>query len=58
MTKALVAQGRIGEAYLAGEGWAKQQGLEIAAAPRETYWRDFFDAADDDEVFDVAWPVR
>ncbi|MBO0868313.1 MAG: GyrI-like domain-containing protein [Micromonosporaceae bacterium] len=58
VTKALVVQGRIGEAYLAGEAWAKQQGLGIAAAPRETYWRDFFAAADQDEVFDVAWPVH
>jgi hypothetical protein len=28
------------------------------AAPRETYWTDFWSAADDDEVFDVAFPVR
>jgi effector-binding domain-containing protein len=47
-----------GDVYVAIENWIEGQGLEIAAAPRETYWTDFYSAAADDEVFDVAFPVR
>jgi hypothetical protein len=40
------------------ETWIGGHDLEIAAAPRETYWTDFHAAADNDAVFDVAFPVR
>lgn len=56
--KGTVLSGKIGDVYAAIEKWIEGQGMEIAAAPRETYWTDFFDAAEDDEVFDVAFPVR
>ena len=56
--KRTVQSGDIGEVYVAIEGWIESHGQEIAAAPRETYWTDFFGAAADDEVFDVAFPVR
>lgn len=49
--------GRLGSVYEASEKWVGGQGLTVAGAPRETYWTDFFSAAPDDEVFDVAWPV-
>ena len=55
--KRTVQSGEIGDVYMAIGKWIEDQGLEIAAAPRETYWTDFFSAAADDEVFDVAFPV-
>lgn len=55
--KRTVLSGKIGDVYVAIEEWIAGQGLEVAAAPRETYWTDFFSAAEDDEVFDVAFPV-
>jgi effector-binding domain-containing protein len=55
--KRTVQSGKLGDVYVAIEKWIEDQGLEIAAAPRETYWTDFFSAAEDDEVFDVAFPV-
>ena len=55
--KRTVQSGKIGDVYVAIEEWIGDQGLEVAAAPRETYWTDFFSAAEDDEVFDVAFPV-
>jgi hypothetical protein len=56
--KRTVQSGKIGDVYVAIEQWIRDQGLEVAAAPRETYWTDFFSAAADDEVLDVAFPVR
>ena len=56
--KRTVESGGIGEVYLGIENWLADHGLEIAAAPRETYWTDFWSATADDEVFDVAFPVR
>ncbi len=56
--KRTVQSGAVGDVYVAIENWIEGQGLEIAAAPRETYWTDFYSAAADDEVFDVAFPVR
>lgn len=56
--KRTVQSGKIGDVYVAIEKWIEGQGLEVAAAPRETYWTDFFAAAEDDEVLDVAFPVR
>lgn len=57
VTKAQVTSGQLGGVYEAVEKWASDQGLRISAAPRETYWTDFMGAGDDDEVFDVAFPV-
>lgn len=56
--KRTVESGATGDVYMEIEKWIDGQGLQIAAAPRETYWTDFFDAAADDEVFDVSFPVR
>ena len=56
--KRTVQSGAVGDVYVAIENWIEGQGLEIAAAPRETYWTGFYSAAADDEVFDVAFPVR
>jgi hypothetical protein len=57
VTKGQVTSGQLGGVYEAVEKWVSDQGLRIAAAPRETYWTDFMSAGDDDEVFDVAFPV-
>lgn len=56
--KGTVQSGELGDVYVAIERWIEDQGLEVSAAPRETYWTDFYSAAEDDEVFDVAFPVR
>jgi effector-binding domain-containing protein len=58
VTKKTVESGHIGDVYLAIERWIDANGMDIAAAPRETYWTDFFDADGNDEVLDVAFPVR
>jgi hypothetical protein len=58
VTRNTVESGRLGEVYLAIESWLGGHEMEIAAAPRETYWTDFYAAEGDDEVFDVAFPVR
>jgi effector-binding domain-containing protein len=56
--KNTVTSGQIGDVYVGIEQWIASNGLDIAAAPRETYWTDFFDADGKDEVFDVSFPVR
>ena len=56
--KRTVQSGGVGDVYGGIGKWIEGQGLEIAAAPRETYWTGFYTAAADDEVFDVAFPVR
>ena len=56
--KTTVLSGDIGDVYVGIEQWIASNGLEVAAAPRESYWTDFFDAEDKDEVLDVAFPVR
>jgi effector-binding domain-containing protein len=58
VTKNTVVSGRIGDVYLTIEQWIGSNGLDIAAAPRETYWTDFYSANADDVVLDVAYPVR
>jgi len=58
VTKKRVLSGELGGVYPAIERWIDGHDLEISAAPRETYWTDFGSAAPDDEVFDVAFPVR
>jgi hypothetical protein len=55
--KSQVTTGRLGGVYGGIEKWISDHGLAVARAPRETYWTDFTAAADDDEVFDVAFPV-
>ena len=57
VTKGQVLSGQLGDVYEAVEKWALDRGLRTAGAPREVYWTDFTAAGDDDEVFDVAWPV-
>jgi hypothetical protein len=57
VTKAQVTTGQLGGVYPAIEKWISEHGLAVARAPRETYWTDFYGAADDDEVFDVAFPI-
>jgi len=57
VTKTVVTSGQLGGVYEAVEKWVGDQGLRITAAPRETYWTDFRAAGDDDEVFDIAFPV-
>ena len=57
VTKAHVTTGQLGGVYEAVEQWIGANGHAVARAPRETYWTDFMDAKDDDEVFDVAFPV-
>ncbi len=56
--KITVESGHIGDVYLAIEQWLGSNALDIAAAPRETYWTDFHAADGSDVVFDVAFPVR
>jgi len=58
VTKNTVQSGLIGDVYMAIEQWVGDNGLDVAAAPRESYWTDFYAAGGDDEVLDVAYPVR
>jgi effector-binding domain-containing protein len=58
VAKDTVQSGHIGDVYLAIERWIGSNELEVAAAPRETYWTDFYTADGSDVVFDVAFPVR
>jgi hypothetical protein len=55
--KSQVTTGQLGGVYEGIEKWISDHGLAVARAPRETYWTDFPAAAEDDEVFDVAFPV-
>lgn len=57
VTKGQVTSGQLGGVYETVENWALEKGLQVTGAPREVYWTDFMAAGDDDEVFDVAWPV-
>jgi len=56
--KDTVISGHLGDVYVAIEKWIASNELDVAAAPRETYWTDFYSASKDDVVFDVAFPVR
>ncbi|HXM59110.1 MAG TPA: GyrI-like domain-containing protein [Candidatus Dormibacteraeota bacterium] len=58
LTRAQTEPATLGSAYAEVERWIGAQGLDVAAAPREVYYRDYFSAGPDDEVFDVAWPIR
>jgi hypothetical protein len=57
VTKGTVLSGGLGAVYEAVEKWVAAEGLRVAAAPREVYWTDFMSAGEDDEVFDVAFPI-
>ena len=57
VTKEQVVTGALGGVYEAIEKWIGEQGLVVAAAPRETYWTDFRAAGAQDPVFDVSFPV-
>jgi effector-binding domain-containing protein len=48
----------LGKAYEAVERWLLDQGYEVAAAPREVYWTDYFGASPHDDVCDIAWPIE
>jgi hypothetical protein len=58
VTKSTVESGHLGDIYIAIEKWIGSKELDIAAAPRETYWTDFYAAGRHDLVLDVAYPVR
>jgi hypothetical protein len=58
VTKSTVESGHLGDIYIAIEKWIGSKELDIAAAPRETYWTDFYAAGRNDLVLDVAYPVR
>ncbi|MEU7532363.1 MerR family transcriptional regulator [Saccharothrix sp. NPDC042600] len=45
-------------AYDAVARWVGEQGLAEAGAPREVYWADWDAAGPDDEVCDIAYPVK
>jgi effector-binding domain-containing protein len=47
----------IGDAYQAVSQWIVEQGLTETGPGREVYFTDFIAAGDDDEVFDVAFPI-
>jgi effector-binding domain-containing protein len=53
-----MSQSKIGSAYVAVERWIASQGLEVAGAPCEVFYTDYYAAALNDEVYDVAWPIR
>jgi effector-binding domain-containing protein len=57
ITKATVESGGLGAVYGDVEQWIDARGFQVAGAPRETYWTDFYAATADDDVFDVAWPM-
>jgi effector-binding domain-containing protein len=58
LTKAQTTPDQIGGVYVAVEQWVGAHGLDISDAPREVYFTDWMSAAPDDDVFDVAFPVR
>ncbi|WP_123745649.1 MerR family transcriptional regulator [Saccharothrix texasensis] len=58
LTKAQVAFPQILSAYDAVATWIKENGHAIHDAPREVYFADFDAAGPDDEVCDVAFPMR
>ncbi len=58
LTKAQVVFPQILSAYDAVAVWIKDNGFAITNSPREVYFTDFDSAAPDDEVCDVAFPMR
>ncbi|HEU0164605.1 MAG TPA: GyrI-like domain-containing protein [Thermomicrobiales bacterium] len=47
----------LGAAYEELASWILGGGKQMAGAPREIYYTDYFGAAPDDIVCDLAWPV-
>ncbi|MFM9368375.1 MerR family transcriptional regulator [Streptomyces sp. Da 82-17] len=58
ITKAQVEHPQINSAYEAVEAWIAERGLTIAGPCREVYFADWDAAGPEDEVCDVAFPVR
>ncbi|MCE6998009.1 MerR family transcriptional regulator [Saccharothrix sp. S26] len=58
LTKAQVAFPQILSAYDAVAMWIKDNGHVVHDAPREVYFADFDAAGPDDEVCDIAFPMR
>ncbi|MFI9010070.1 MerR family transcriptional regulator [Actinosynnema sp. NPDC053489] len=58
LTKAQVAFPQILSAYDAVAAWIKENGHAVHDAPREVYFADFAAAGPDDEVCDIAFPMR
>lgn len=56
--KAQVEFPQILDAYEAVEQWMAKNNREMAASPREVYFVDFMNAGPDDEVCDIAFPIR
>jgi len=55
--KSMVEYPRILTADDAVEGWIATPGKSMSGSPREVYFADFMNAAPDDEVVDIAFPV-
>ncbi|WP_018681728.1 GyrI-like domain-containing protein [Actinokineospora enzanensis] len=49
---------QVAGAFAAIAEWLARNGHTIADAPREVYFTDFTEAADTDEVCDIAFPIR
>src|SRR5262249_53746838 len=58
LRKAQVEFPQILSAYDAVAQWIGEQGRTIGGSPREVYFADFEAAGPEDEVCDVAFPVR
>ena len=58
LTKAQVAFPQIASAYDHVSAWVTSPGLTLAGHPREIYFGDFAAARPQDEVCDVAVPMR
>ncbi|WP_238598726.1 MerR family transcriptional regulator [Saccharothrix sp. ALI-22-I] len=58
LTKAQVVFPQILSAYDAVAVWIKENGFTIHDSPREIYFTDFDSAGPEDEVCDVAFPMR
>jgi DNA-binding transcriptional MerR regulator len=58
LTKAQVVFPQILSAYDAVAVWIKENGFAVHDAPREVYFTDFDAAGPDDEVCDIAFPMR
>lgn len=58
LRKAQVAYPQILSAYDDVARWISRQGRELVGPPREIYFADFTSAGPNDEVCDVAFPIR
>ncbi|MER6667404.1 GyrI-like domain-containing protein [Amycolatopsis japonica] len=48
----------IANAFATVAQWVAKQGYTISDAPREVYFTDLMAAADDEDVCDIAFPIR